>query len=259
MYERSGRILHSLNTISNNKIKEIVKLHQKKYRDEKGLFIAEGEKALEEALNSNLEIIEIYALKSYDATNIKKEICIIPENIMKKIATTDSACEVLFVAQKKETNEKDFLKLNKIALIDSISDPGNLGTIIRSATAFGIEGIILFGNCVDLYSTKVIRSCTGNFLKTPILKIKNTEELKTKFKNHKLIATALSEKNNISLKECAKLEKYIIMLGSEAKGLCSDLINIADKNIRIEMDNNVESLNLSVCASIIFYELFINC
>ena len=164
-----------------------------------------------------------------------------------------------FVAKKKEINENDFLRLNKIALIDTISDPGNLGTIIRSAAAFGIEGIILFGNCVDLYSSKVIRSCTGNFLKTPILKIKNTEELKTKFKNHKLIATALSEKNNISLKECAKLEKYIIMLGSEAKGLCSDLINIADKNIRIEMDNNVESLNLSVCASIIFYELFINC
>lgn len=259
MYERSGRILHSLNTISNNKIKEIVKLHQKKYRDEKGLFLAEGEKSLQEALNSDIEIIEIYALKSFNATNIKKEVCIIPENIMKKISTTDSVCEVLFVAKKKKINEQDFLTLNKIALIDSISDPGNLGTIIRSATAFGIEGIILFGNCVDLYSSKVIRSCTGNFLKTPILQIKNTEDLKTKFKNHKIIATALSKENNITLKECAKIDKYIIMLGSEAKGLCSELINIADKNIKIDMTNEVESLNLSVSASIIFYELYTNC
>ena len=251
--------MHSLNTISNNKIKEIVKLHQKKYRDEKGLFIAEGEKALEEALNSKLEIVEIYALKTFDTSKIKKEICIIEENVMKKISTTDSVCEVLFIAKKLNTNENEFTTLNKIALIDSISDPGNLGTIIRSATAFGIEGIILFCNCVDLYSSKVIRSCTGNFLKTPILQIKTIEELKTKFKNHKLIATALSEENNISLKECAKLDKYIIMLGSEAKGLCQDLIKLADKNIRIEMKNNVESLNLSVCASIIFYELYINC
>lgn len=259
MYERTGRILHSLNTISNNKIKDIVKLHQKKYRDEKNLFIAEGTKALEEALNSDIEILEIYALNSFDTSKIKKDICIIPENIMKKISTTDSVCEVLFVAKKIKTDEKIFLNLNKIALIDSISDPGNLGTIIRSATAFGIEGIILLGNCVDLYSTKVIRSCTGNFLKTPILQIKNIEELKEKFKNHKLIATALSKENNISLKECAKLDKYIIMLGSEAKGLCSELIKNADKNIRLEMKNDVESLNLSVCASIIFYELYINC
>ena len=248
--------MSSLNTISNNKIKEIVKLHQKKYRDELGLFIAEGEKALQEALNSDIEITEIYALKTFDTSAIKKDVCIIEENIMKKISTTDSPCEVLFIAKKTKIDENNFTKLNKIALIDSISDPGNLGTIIRSATAFGIEGIILFGNCVDLYSSKVIRSCTGNFLKTPILQIKKVEELKSKFKNHKLIATALSKENNISLKDCAKIDKYIIMLGSEAKGLCSDLINIADKNIRLEMKNNVESLNLSVCASIIFYELY---
>ena len=250
--------MHSLNPISNNKIKEIVKLHQKKYRDESNLFIAEGEKALEEALNSDIEIQEIYALKCFDTTKIQKEVCIIAESIMKKIATTDSPCEVLFIAKKKEYNKKDFCNLNKIALIDSISDPGNLGTIIRSATAFGIEGIILFGNCVDLYSPKVIRSCTGNFLKTPIIQIKNIEEIKNNFKNHKLVATALSKENNISLKECAEIEKYIIMLGSEAKGLCADLIKMADKNIRIDMTNEVESLNLSVSASIIFYELFIS-
>ena len=114
--------MHSLNTISNNRIKEIVKLHQKKYRDESNLFIAEGEKALQEALISNIEIIEIYALKSFDSSNIKKEICIIPENIMKKIATTDSPCEVLFIAKKKKYNKENFSILNKIALIDSISD-----------------------------------------------------------------------------------------------------------------------------------------
>lgn len=250
--------MHSINTISNNKIKEIVKLHQKKYRDEKGLFIAEGEKALQEALNSTLEIIEIYALKTFDTSKITKEVCIVDENIMKKISTTDSVCEVLFIAKKIEIDKKEFTNLKKIALLDSISDPGNLGTIIRSATAFGVNGIILFGNCVDLYSPKVIRSCTGNFLKIPIISMKNIDELKSLFKNHKLIATALSEKNNISLKECAKIEKYIIMLGSEAKGLCSELIALADNNIRIDMANNVESLNLSVCASIIFYELFKN-
>lgn len=248
--------MHSIKTLSNNRIKEIVKLHQKKYRDAYGLFIAEGYKALEELLQSNIEILEIIALKTTDISKIDKPVSIVDEATMKKISTTDSICEILIVVKKTTTNLKDFCNLNKIALLDSVSDPGNLGTIIRSATAFGIDGIILFGNCVDLYSTKVIRSATGNFFKIPIIQIKNRDELIKNFKSHKKVATALSKENNISLKECANIDKFIIMFGAEAKGLNEDLIKIADKNIRLEMSKNVESLNLSVSASIIFYELF---
>ena len=250
--------MHSIKTISNNRIKEIVKLHQKKNRDELGLFIAEGYKILEELLANKTEIVEIIALKTAVTKNIDFPISIVDEATMKKISTTDTPCEILCIAKKQTKNINNFINLNKIALFDSISDPGNLGTIIRSATAFGIEGIILFGNCVDLYSPKVIRSTTGNFFKLPIIQIKNRDELIQKFSTHKKIATALSKKNNISLKECAKIEKYIVMFGSEAKGLNEELIEIADKNIRLEMKNNVESLNLSTSASIIFYELFIN-
>ena len=250
--------MHSIKTISNNRIKEIVKLHQKKNRDELGLFIAEGYKILEELLANKTEIVEIIALKTADTKNIDFSVSIVDEATMKKISTTDTPCEILCIAKKQTKNINNFINLNKIALFDSISDPGNLGTIIRSATAFGIEGIILFGNCVDLYSPKVIRSTTGNFFKLPIIKIKNRDELIQKFSTHKKIATALSKKNNISLKECAKIEKFIVMFGSEAKGLNEELIEIADKNIRLKMKNNVESLNLSTSASIIFYELFIN-
>ena len=144
---------------------------------------------------------------------------------------------------------------NKLALFENISDPGNLGTIIRSASAFGIEGIILFKDCVDLYSPKVIRSCAGNFFKTPIAEIKNINELKTNLKNHKFISTSISKKNNISLKECSKINKFVIMFGSEANGLSKELTELSDRNIKLEMKNNVESLNLAVSASIIFYEI----
>lgn len=248
--------MHSVKTLSNNKIKEIVKLHQKKYRDEYGLFLAEGFKALEELIQSNVEIVEIIALRTTDISKIEKPVSIVDETTMKKISTTDSPCEIVTVAQKTNTNIKEFYNLSKIALLDSISDPGNLGTIIRSAVAFGIDGIILYGNCVDLYSSKVIRSATGNCFKIPIIQLKTKDELIKNFKSHTKIATALSKENNISLKECAKIDKFIVMFGSEAKGLNEDLIKIADKNIRLEMNKNVESLNLSVSASIIFYELF---
>ena len=244
--------------LSNNRIKEIIKLHQKKYRDESGLFLAEGEKTLEEILNSDINIKEIIALEGFNSEKINYPYIFVDENIMKKITTTSTLCNVLVVAEKKSIDISQIKTKKKIALFDSISDPGNLGTIIRSAAAFGIEGIILYGNCVDLYSPKVIRSCAGNFLKIPVVFIKNIEELNKNFKDYTKISTAIYEKNNISIKEAARIEKYIVMFGSEASGLQEELVKIADKNIRLQMENNVESLNLSVSASIIFYELFLN-
>ena len=250
----AGKCMSSINAIPKNKIKEIVKLHQKKYRDELGLFIVEGIKAVEELIKNNIDIKEIYSLKAFETE--KYTVKTIDESIMKKISTTSSTCEILAVAKKKEYKINDFIKKNKLILLDSISDPGNLGTIIRSASAFGIDGIILYKDCVDMYSSKVIRSAAGNFFKIPIIIIKNTEEIKNNFKDFNKIATALYEKNTNSIEECKNIKKYIIMFGSEANGLSNELINIADKNIILKMNNNVESLNLSVSASIIMYELF---
>ena len=247
--------MHPINELSNNKIKEIIKLHQKKYRDELGLFIAEGEKILEELSNAKADIREVIALKNKKLKTNIQNIKYVDENIMKKISTTSSVCEVITIAQKRSVSISNITKKKKLVLLDSISDPGNLGTIIRSACAFGIDGIILFGNCVDLYSPKVIRSCTGNFFKIPIVQINKIEELNKNLKDHTKIATSLSKENNIEIKDCNNFEKFIIMFGSEAKGLCEELTNITEKNIKIDMKNNVESLNLAISASIIFYEL----
>ncbi len=248
--------MSNLKSISNNEIKEIVKLHQKKYRDEFGLFIVEGIKAIEELIENNIDIKQIYAIKAFEKEQYTVKI--IDESIMKKISTTSSTCEILAVAKKKEYKINDFIKKNKLILLDSISDPGNLGTIIRSASAFGIDGIILYKDCVDMYSSKVIRSAAGNFFKIPIIAIKDTEELKSNFKNFDKIATALYKKNTNSIEECKNIKKYIIMFGSEANGLSNELIKLANKNIILKMNNNVESLNLSVSASIIMYQLFLN-
>ena len=247
--------MHSLETLSVNKIKEISKLHQKKYREQSGLFIAEGLKSVQELIDEKIEIKYIFALKSVNKTKLNFSVTFIDEAAMKKISTTNSVCEILAVARKKEYSKKEIQNRKKIILLDSISDPGNLGTIIRSASAFGVDAIILYNNCVDLYSSKVIRSSAGNFFKTPVLHIKNTEELNTLFPQHVKISTLLSEVNNISIKDCSKLDKYIIMFGSEADGLCDELTNTAQKNIKLKMKNNVESLNLSVSVSIILYEL----
>ena len=243
----------SIEKLSANKIKQITKLHQKKYRDDLGLFIAEGEKAVSELINENIEITNIYAVKEFG--NINFPITYTDEYSMKKISTTSTPCEILAIAKKRKQQINTFKNYKKIALLENISDPGNLGTIIRSAAAFGIEGIILFSDCTELYSPKVIRSCAGNFFKTTVSEIKTKDELKKLFPSHKIISTSLSEKNNITLNDCRNIENIIIMFGSEAKGLSEDLIKIADKNIKLKMENNVESLNIAISASIIFYEI----
>ncbi len=249
--------MHSVEQPSNNKIKETVKLHQKKYREESGLYICEGNKIFQELISSKTEIKEVFTTKDIDKT-LNCPVYKVTEDVMKKISTTDSPCEVLAVVKKTETDIKKFQTSKKIILLDSVSDPGNLGTIIRSAAAFNIDGIILYGNCVDLYSSKVIRSSAGNYFKTPIISVKSKEELIKLFPNHQIVATALSKKNNISINECAHFNKYIIMFGSEATGLSQELIEIADKNIKLQMAKNVESLNISVSVSIILYELYLS-
>lgn len=242
----------AVSAISNNRIKEIVKLHQKKYREETGLFIVEGLKSVQELIETDVETIEIYAVKNFGLGEK-----IIDEGQMKKISTTTSPCEILAVAKQQKNNIEALKNKKKLILLESISDPGNLGTIIRSAAAFGIDGIILFGDCVDLYSSKVIRSSAGNFFKTKIAYAKTIKELKETFPEHKIVATALSEENNISVKECTDYNNFIVMFGAEATGLKQELLQIANKNLKLKMANNVESLNLSVCASIVMYELFI--
>lgn len=242
-------------SISANKMKEIIKLHQKKYRDELKLFIVEGFKALEEIIEANIEIVEIYALNSIKLPKGAVNVQYVDEKTMKKISTTSSTCEILTIAKQKKFNVDNLKNYKRIALFENISDPGNLGTIIRSAAAFGIDGIILFNDCVELYSPKVIRSSAGNFFKVPVIQMDDVNLLKDTFFDFKFISTDLANTNNISILECKQQKKYVLMFGSEATGLTKNLIDIADNNILLDMASNVESLNLSVSASILFYEL----
>lgn len=241
-------------SLSSAKIKEIRKLHQKKFRDLTCLYLAEGFKFLEEFTDSGFNPVEVFVLKGIDTSKIKVPFSVINENDMKKISTTDSVCEVLTVARKRNFDHSGFSLMKKVLLTDSISDPGNLGTIIRSAAAFNFDGIVLFGNCTDLYSSKVIRSCAGNFFKIPVISLKSVEEVQSLFASHVKISTDLKKKCSFSFNNVKNNEKYLIMFGSEASGLSFELSDIADKNLKLDMTGNVESLNLSVAASIVLYE-----
>lgn len=242
-----------ITSVSNNIVKDIVKLHQKKYRED--YIILEGKKALQGALEAGLEIKYIFSsnadeLKKYDK---KFQTYLANDKVMEKISTTESAPSILAIVKKPDYKIDKFKEYKKIILLDRIKDAGNLGTIIRSASAFNIDGIILYGECTDEFSPKTIRSCAGNIFKIPIVHATIGQLMEFK-KSHKMVSTVVNSKN--SIKNFDVKEPYIIMFGSEADGLCNELLTLCNVSYTIPMKSGVESLNLAVSAGIILYETY---
>ena len=136
-------------------------------------------------------------------------------------------------------------------------DAGNLGTILRTASAFGIDAVVLYGDTVDLYNPKCVRSTVGCLWKTPVFQIKEFDKLKNIFNHYERVATLPKGdgRNIIELGKYTPSEKVLVMFGSEADGLSNELKVFATKNVTIEMDEKVESLNLSVSAAVFMYKL----
>lgn len=248
--------METITSTTNNLVKETVKLQQKKYRTE--LFLLEGVKAVEEAIKSGIKIKNLFIDSSNDKLLEKfkneKNIILTNNAVLKKISTTDSAPEIVAVAEQKKYS----IELNsasKILLLENIKDAGNLGTIVRTAVAMDFDLIILYKETTDIYNPKCVRAAVGNLWKIPIVHISNFKELENKFSNFERIATLPKHNDTIFLKEFSTKKPLLLMFGSEAEGLREELISFATKKITIEMNKNVESLNLSISAGIAMYFL----
>lgn len=253
-----GKIME-ITSVNNETIKEVAKLQQKKYRDDSKKFLLEGLKAIEEAFNADIEIEQIFVLKekAFHYSFLEEKIVYVTEPVLKKLSTTDSAPDAVAVGKQKIYDISCLKNAKRIALFENIKDLGNLGTILRTATAFSLDGIILYGNTVDLYNPKCVRASVGNLWKTPVIHLKDFSNLQEYFKDYTRIATLPKSEDSIYLKDFKPQDKILVMFGAEADGLSQELINFATDKVTIEMDNKVESLNLSMSAGIIFYKLFL--
>ena len=246
--------MNSLEIIStqNNLVKYVVKLQDSKFRKQEKMILVDGAQTIDGFIQDEVNFKYIFIKKDNPLiSKIKTEnLVLVNDEILKKISTTKSPVDVVGVIEEKEVDKEQFKKLSKIVLIDGIKDAGNLGTIIRSAVAFSFDGIILFGDCVDLYNSKTIRSTAQNIFKIPILRTKDVEYIKELKKNHELISTVVD--SNVDFHDCSFEKDFILAFGSEADGISETIKEISDKKVTISMGNNVESLNLAVCASITF-------
>lgn len=235
--------------LSRSESKYIQTLSHKKQRELEGLFIVEGPKIIAELLNSHFVVRKIYATASWIENNASiSEVVEVSEDELQKISNLQTAHLVLALVEKP-TMKRNAESPIVIAL-DGIQDPGNFGTIIRIADWFGIKKIICSEDAVELYNPKVIQSTMGSFIR---VEVENTD-LPTWFALNKLpVYGALLNGKNI--KEIGKINKGVIVIGNESKGIRQNILPFIQKAISIERVGQAESLNASVATGIILSHL----
>ena len=248
LYNNNMDIISSL---SNQLIKDINLLKQKKRRTERKEFIIEGKHLVEEAYKHNLLKTVLSTDKELlnQFNNVKT--ILVTEQIIEKLSTTQTPQNIIGVSQMKDAR---FELTDKYVVLDGVNDPGNLGTIIRTSLALGIHNIILSNNTVDVYNEKVVRATQGAIFQANLV-YTNLEDIYMTFKkeNIKVIVTSLEAKQ--TLKDLSKPEKFAVVVGNEANGISEISKQYADELVIIPIKNNIESLNVAIATSIVLYTL----
>lgn len=232
--------------------KHIKKLSQKKYRDEFGEFVVEGEKSVQELMQSDFDIQYLVIEKergiSVDSANCDAYECSKSEG--EAITAADSFSGVLAVARQKN-NAVDYTEVDgPIVVLDHINDPGNLGTIIRTADWFGIKNILVSENSADIYNPKVVRSSMGSLFHISVGKSKNIlEDLMAVQKEGYVIAGLSMDGDDISNLKPTKEMVYVF--GSESHGIHPEVEKMLDARYTIPGKGKAESLNVAISAGIV--------
>ncbi|MFZ5649024.1 MAG: TrmH family RNA methyltransferase [Bacillota bacterium] len=265
--------MEPLKSMQNNFIKYLVKLKKRKFREQEGRFIIEGTRFVEEALKSGwpLESI-IYSSDSAGvervaallAGAVKENIKTVPveKKILDELTSTESPQGVAALCRIKRW-EMDDLKISGgqarenplYVVLDGVSDPGNLGTIIRSADAFGADGVFLMKGTVDLYNSKTLRATMGSVFHLPVLSNVRPAELMEKLTGGGVGLLVGVPEGGAPLNQLDLRRSLALVVGSEADGPSRDLLSLPHEKVSIPMAGMAESLNAGVAASIMLYEI----
>lgn len=247
----------------NENIKYIKKLKEKKYRDQNGEYIIEGVRLIEEAINEEAliktivicdECLENSTINQNLLYEIAKYNCIyVDKKIFLTLTDVVNPQGVLAVVSKTNPDKKIDYNEDIIVVLDCVQDPGNLGTILRTIDSIGLKQVILSKGCGEIYNPKVVRSTMGAIFRVNVIEAENILENIAELKKHKfeILATSLEDSESIYNIE---YNKKVIVIGNEGNGVSKEVLEKADKKIKIPMLGKTESLNASVATGIVLYE-----
>ncbi|MGM0396241.1 MAG: TrmH family RNA methyltransferase [Bacillota bacterium] len=255
--------MHQITSPNNPLIREIKSLNRRKNRWKEKAFIVEGIKMINEALENNVSLTKIIYTEALLNTEQGKELSEILKELKQtvfmqntlfdKISNVENTQGVLGLVNFEPYGIEEILEDGLLIYLDGLQDPGNMGTIVRSADAFGITGIIIGENTVDPYNPKVVRASMGSIFRVPLYFVESVKrDLDKSLHGRRIIATSLQDA--ISLNELEFRSNDVIVIGNEGNGVSAEIIAKSDLRVIIPMRGDAESLNAGVAASVIMYE-----
>lgn len=236
---------------ANSVVKNAKKLHQKKYR--KSAYLIEGWHLFEEAVQAGVTIEKVFALESYrDQLAAFPQTIWVSEEILLDLADSQTPQGIVAIVQKEEVGLLD-LHQGKFLFLEDVQDPGNVGTMIRTADAAGFTGVIVSDKSADIYSLKTLRSMQGSHFHLPIYRLPlATFVEEAKKSNLPILATTLSKESK-DYRELSLLKDFVLVMGNEGQGISPVMAESADQLVHIGMKGRAESLNVAVAAGILMF------
>lgn len=263
-----SKLIKKITSKDNFIIKKVRQLKTKKGRDKYNEFLVEGLHLIEESIKNNIEInfivyCDTFLMNAYNEELIsylhEKNVHIynISDQQFKQITETETPQGILGVVKKPCFDLHQVLSepKNNILILDRIQDPGNMGTILRTADAAGINSVIIIKGSVDIYLPKTIRAAAGSIFRLPILHMDNPSSVMFLLKKYKKKAIATSPKAACFYYDLPLAEDVALIIGNEANGVSQEFLEQVNHVVKIPMLRNTESLNASIAASIVMYEM----
>jgi len=254
--------------LSKEKLKELFRLKTKKARKKEGRFLIEGLRLCQEAVDSSWHIEMVLFTPSFARKTRGKELLKrmhrlnlpligVKNEVLKKLSDTVTAQGIVCVVKRRKYSMDDLWKkkTGMIVALDGIRDPGNVGTLIRTADAFGVDVVLLSRDTVELFCPKVVRSTMGSIFHLPIMDEVDLGETVPELKKRKFKILGTDVAKGKSIHQLCLSGRICLLIGSEAKGLDKNLLNLSDEVIHIPTRGKAESLNVAVAGGILLYEI----
>ncbi|MDD4629453.1 MAG: RNA methyltransferase [Eubacteriales bacterium] len=250
-----------ITSADNHIYKRVMQLKHKKYRDEQDLYLIEGPNLIQEAYNNGADIEMIVQSEDYtESITVKSDspMAVMTTGLFCKLSDTETPQGILAIVKKRIYTEEEFfdpkMSASNLIILDRVQDPGNIGSILRTADAAGFQGAILLKGTGDIYSPKVVRAAAGSLFRLPVLMEDTPDRVIRLLRKYgkRIICTSPNCSKNYY--DIDMSENTAVIIGNEGNGVCDEFLIKSEILVKIPMEGTIESLNAAVSAGILMFE-----